>query len=165
MFHLPIVLETFFLWLIRFDQRFGFYTSGCKNSVLEIFASSRNYSTGASRPFVISFDWLFSHTLRIFKTLQLINGDNKRNYDPQLQSLRQCRSSKQTWMVRSQTCRFFKKDSRTRGSHFSCGFCEIFKNTFSTEQIWTTASDRGHKITRQKQQRDTISFIIGSIHL
>ena len=36
-------------------------------------------------------------------------------------------------------------------TRFSCIFLEIFKNTFSTEHLWTTASDRGHEITRQKQ--------------
>ena len=29
----------------------------------------------------------------------------------------------------------------TLAQAFSCEFCEIFKNTFFTKQLWTTASD------------------------
>ena len=31
---------------------------------------------------------------------------------------------------------YWKRDSQV----LSCEFCEIFKNTFSTEHLWTTAS-------------------------
>ena len=30
---------------------------------------------------------------------------------------------------------------------FSCEFCEIFKNTFYIEHIWTNASDDHHQLT------------------
>ena len=33
---------------------------------------------------------------------------------------------------------FIKKEALPQV--FSCGFCEIFKNTFFTEHVWTTAS-------------------------
>ena len=35
---------------------------------------------------------------------------------------------------------FIKKE--TLAQVFSCEFCEIFKNTFFTEHLWTTASER-----------------------
>ena len=37
-----------------------------------------------------------------------------------------------------QACNFIKKE--TVAQVFSCEFCEIFKNTFFTEHLWTTAS-------------------------
>ena len=37
-----------------------------------------------------------------------------------------------------QACNFIKKE--TLAQVFSCEFCEIFKNTFFTEHLWTTAS-------------------------
>ena len=37
-----------------------------------------------------------------------------------------------------QACNFIKKE--TVAQVFSCEFCEIFKNTFFTEYLWTTAS-------------------------
>ena len=37
-----------------------------------------------------------------------------------------------------QACNFIKKE--TLALVFSCEFCEIFKNTFLTERLWTTAS-------------------------
>ena len=37
-----------------------------------------------------------------------------------------------------QSCNFVKKE--TLAQALSCEFCEIFKNTFSTEHLWTTAS-------------------------
>ena len=36
-------------------------------------------------------------------------------------------------------CNFIKKDTLTQV--FSCEFCEISKNAFSTEHLWTTASE------------------------
>ena len=36
-------------------------------------------------------------------------------------------------------CNFIKKEALAQV--FSCEFCEIFKNTYSTEQLWTTASE------------------------
>ena len=38
----------------------------------------------------------------------------------------------------AEACNFIKKE--TLAQVFSCEFCEIFKNTFSTEHLWTTAS-------------------------
>ena len=35
-------------------------------------------------------------------------------------------------------CNFIKKNNLTQ--LFSCEFCEVFKNTFFTEHLWTTAS-------------------------
>ena len=35
-------------------------------------------------------------------------------------------------------CNFIKKE--TLAQAFPCEFCEIFKKTFSTEHLWTTAS-------------------------
>ena len=37
-------------------------------------------------------------------------------------------------------CNFIKKE--TLAQVFSCEFCEISKNTFFTEHLWTTASDK-----------------------
>ena len=37
-----------------------------------------------------------------------------------------------------QACNFIKKE--TLAQVLSCEFCEIFKNTFLTEHLWTTAS-------------------------
>ena len=42
------------------------------------------------------------------------------------------------WKKVLQACNFIKKD--TLGQVFSCEFCEIWKNTFFTEHLWTTAS-------------------------
>ena len=41
-------------------------------------------------------------------------------------------------MQESEACNFIKKE--TLAQVFSCEFCEIFKNTFFTEHLWTTAS-------------------------
>ena len=38
-----------------------------------------------------------------------------------------------------EACNFIKKG--TLAQVFSCGFCEISKNTFFTEHLWTTASN------------------------
>ena len=38
------------------------------------------------------------------------------------------------------TCSFIKKE--TLAQVFSYEFCEIFKNTFFAEHLWTTASER-----------------------
>ena len=38
------------------------------------------------------------------------------------------------------TCNFIKKE--TLAQLFSCEFCQISKNTFFTEHLWTTASTR-----------------------
>ena len=40
--------------------------------------------------------------------------------------------------VRGQACNFMKKE--TQAQLFSYEFCEIFKKTFFTEHLWTTAS-------------------------
>ena len=39
---------------------------------------------------------------------------------------------------RGQACNFIKKEALAQV--LSCEFCEIFKNTFFTEHLWTTAS-------------------------
>ena len=39
----------------------------------------------------------------------------------------------------SQACNFIKKE--TLAQVLSCEFCEISKNTFFTEQLWTAASE------------------------
>ena len=36
-------------------------------------------------------------------------------------------------------CNFIKKEALAQV--FSCGFCEISKNTYFTERLWTTASE------------------------
>ena len=41
-------------------------------------------------------------------------------------------------LFRPQACNFIKKE--TVAQVFSCEFCEIFKNTFFTEHLRTTAS-------------------------
>ena len=46
-----------------------------------------------------------------------------------------------------------KKETLTRV--FSCEFCEIFKNTFFTEHLWTTASK--HQISTRVNQKKTKS--------
>ena len=40
--------------------------------------------------------------------------------------------------LRPEACNFIKKETLEQA--FSCEFCEISKNTFFTEQLWTTAS-------------------------
>ena len=40
--------------------------------------------------------------------------------------------------LRPEACNFIKKE--TLAQVFSCEFCEISKNTFFTEHLWTTAS-------------------------
>ena len=42
---------------------------------------------------------------------------------------------------RSEAYNFIKKDTLVQ--MFTCEFCEISKNTFFTEHLWTTASDFG----------------------
>ena len=39
--------------------------------------------------------------------------------------------------IAPQACNFIKKE--TLAQVFSCEFCEIAKNTFFTEHLWTTA--------------------------
>ena len=41
--------------------------------------------------------------------------------------------------VAGQAYNFIKKETLTQV--FSCEFCDISKNAFSTEHLWTTASD------------------------
>ena len=41
-------------------------------------------------------------------------------------------------LCRPQACNFINK--KTLAQVFSCEFCEIFKNNFFTEHLWTTAS-------------------------
>ena len=41
--------------------------------------------------------------------------------------------------VLPEACNFIKKE--TLAQVFSCGFCEISKNTSFTEHLWTTASE------------------------
>ena len=48
-----------------------------------------------------------------------------------------------------QACNFIKKE--TLAQMFSCEFSEIFKNTFFTEHLRTTASDKCHMIIRKFQ--------------
>ena len=38
------------------------------------------------------------------------------------------------------TCNFIKKEALAQA--FSCEFCDIFKNIFFTEHLWTTASEK-----------------------
>ena len=42
-------------------------------------------------------------------------------------------------LFKPQACKFIKKE--TLAQVFSCDFCEVFKNTFFTEHLWTTASE------------------------
>ena len=44
---------------------------------------------------------------------------------------------------------------------FSCKFCEIFKNTFFTEHLWTTASDNG-EVERTPKLCLSEAFKLGS---
>ena len=43
-----------------------------------------------------------------------------------------------SFLIKLQACNFIKKETLTQV--FSCEFCEIFKNTFFTEHLWTIAS-------------------------
>ena len=43
------------------------------------------------------------------------------------------------WTDRPQACDYIKKE--TLAQVFSCEFCAIFKSTFFTEHLWTTASE------------------------
>ena len=56
---------------------------------------------------------------------------------PEVFSEKKC-SQKFRKIHRPEACNFIKKE--THAQMFSCEFCEIFKNTFFTEQPWTTAS-------------------------
>ena len=44
-----------------------------------------------------------------------------------------------SFLIKLQACNFIKKE--TLAQVFSCGFWEISKNTFFTEDLWTTASE------------------------
>ena len=44
------------------------------------------------------------------------------------------------FLIKLQGCNFIKKETLTQV--FSCEFCEISKNTFSTEHLQTTASSK-----------------------
>ena len=48
-------------------------------------------------------------------------------------------------LCRPQACNFINKEILVQV--FSCEFCEIFKNTFFTEHLRTTASIWGHWLT------------------
>ena len=39
----------------------------------------------------------------------------------------------------AQACNFVKKEALAQV--FSCDFCEVFRNTFFTEHLWTTATE------------------------
>ena len=84
-------------------------------------------------------------------------------------------NSQENTCARVSSCRpharnFIKRE--TLAQVFSCEFCEIFKNTFFTEQLWTTASELNPKcfffyfFLSGKLNR-LVSFIIGNfaIHL
>ena len=43
---------------------------------------------------------------------------------------------------RPSPCNFIKKEAQAQV--FSCEFCKISKNTFSTEHLWTTGSVYSH---------------------
>ena len=47
-----------------------------------------------------------------------------------------------------QACNFIKKE--TVAQVFSCEFCEIFKNAFFTEHLWTTASVYSKVVKEQR---------------
>ena len=47
---------------------------------------------------------------------------------------------------RPEACNFIKEETLTQV--FSCEFCEIFKNTFFTEHLWATASERDQNISK-----------------
>ena len=56
-------------------------------------------------------------------------------------------------------CNFIKKE--TLAQVFSCEFCEISRNTFFTEHLWTTGFEESHKVSKQKEQirySNTIQF-------
>ena len=66
----------------------------------------------------------------------LINWENKfRNNQPWafIWSIYLC------WTDRPQACDYIK--NKTLAQVFSCEFCAIFKSTFFTEHLWTTASE------------------------
>ena len=63
-----------------------------------------------------------------------------------------------SFLVKSQAsaCNFIKKEILAQV--FICEFCEIFKNTFFTEQLWVTASVNGF-LTRKFRKIHRSFFI------
>ena len=62
---------------------------------------------------------------------QNVSGDNKLDFE-----------SNKTWIMF--TIEFFLSTGAL-ARVFSCEFCQIFKNTFFTEHLWTTASTYSNK--------------------
>ena len=56
-------------------------------------------------------------------------------------------------------CSFIKKE--TLSQVFSCEFCEIYKNTFFTGHLWTTASEFVTKMLIFRSSRSQMFFKIG----
>ena len=50
------------------------------------------------------------------------------------------RSSHQRYSVKKDFLEISQNSQENYGTGFSCEFCEITKNTFFTEHLWTTAS-------------------------
>ena len=48
----------------------------------------------------------------------------------------------------------FNKEKKTLAQVFSCEFCEISKNTFLTEHLWTTASKASHLNNNKDSSHD-----------
>ena len=58
--------------------------------------------------------------------------------------------------TRPQACNFIKKE--TLAQVFSCEFCKIFKNTFFTEQLWTT--DSAMRTLQKQSKRNRLSLLL-----
>ena len=68
-----------------------------------------------------------------------------------------------SFLKKLQACNYIKNE--TLAHVFSCEFCEISKNTFFTEHLWTTASDFSKKINETMSFNSCQGLIVwGHIH-
>ena len=105
--------------------------------------------------------------------MQEIRNSNPGTFDPSKSWARHYCSlklgSKLKYLnIKPEACNFNKKE--TLAQVFSCGFCEIFKNTFFTEDLWTTVHTfkwahnfkhfSVHTFTKEKKQTHQNWFLI-----
>ena len=119
-----------FFWPV-FSKNAGKYGPE-KNSVFGHFSRSDSKTTSVtSCPSVLGYDtisnyWVRSH-LQVFDTLEPATGAVRKGVFRDFKKFTEKHLCQSLFLIKLQA------------SVFSCEFCEIPKNTFSKEHLWTTA--------------------------
>ena len=106
-------------------------------------------SEAANQPFLYRVEWNISLSLWVslsYADFSLVRSSHQKysvkNVFLEISQISQentCARISLLIKLQASACNFIKKE--TLAQVFSCEFCVIFKSTFSTEQLWTTASD------------------------